>query len=92
MKRHRGVKQPVDGQAPRLKVDAEVSAKQEVGLARLDRNARHDPAAVRDTTPCGRTRCSVTIRPRCIERGTPSIVRTRSTSMSGSSGRRTRVG
>ena len=46
VKGHSGVEQPVHGQAPGMKVDAQISTKQEVGLARFDGHARHDPAGV----------------------------------------------
>ena len=46
MERHDGVEQAVDGQPPGHEVDAEIGREEQVGLPRLDRDARGNPAAV----------------------------------------------
>src|SRR5262249_39736715 len=46
------VEQPIDGQAARLKIDAEVAGQEQVGLSRLDGDARRDSSTVE--IPAGR--------------------------------------
>ena len=46
MKGHHGVQEPVDGQALRLGVDTQVAREEQVGLSRLDGDARGETPAV----------------------------------------------
>jgi hypothetical protein len=91
VERHDRVEQAVHGQAAGLEVDAEVAGEEQVGLplstataVGMRRFSRYQRSA--------RTACSVTTRPPVMDFGSPSMRVTRSTSWSGPSGRRTRVG
>ena len=88
---HDGVEQAIDGQAARLEVDAEVARQEQVGLARLDGDAGGNPAAV-EIPGAGLDVVLGDDAAGVSDRGSPSMRRMRSTSISGSSGRRTRVG
>ena len=92
VERHDGVEQAIDRQALGLEVDAEIAGEEQVGLARLDRDAGGNPPAVE--IPGVGTDVVLGDDPAVLEsdRGSPSIARMRSTSINGSSGRRTRVG
>ena len=91
MKGHSRVQKAIDGQTFGLEIDPKITAEKQVGLPRLDGDARSNPARV-EIPLSGSITCSVTTRPACSDRRWPSMDKIRSTSIKGSSGSRTLVG
>ncbi len=91
MEGHGRVEEPIDGQPLGFEVHAQIAREEEVGLARLDRDARGDALAVE--VPRTFVNEMLGDNPPALQRTRPALdCQDASTSIRGSSGRRTRVG